>query len=80
MQTVVTRRQMLVASAAALAGTAMTGVLPGGDALSGPALANHPSDDAAKSNFQLRYLLGSCMYGYTSLGEILPVGALRLAG
>ncbi|MFW6171710.1 MAG: sugar phosphate isomerase/epimerase family protein [Planctomycetota bacterium] len=39
-------------------------------ALTGPMLAAAGADEEAR--FKLRYLLGSCMYGYTPLAEILP--------
>lgn len=40
-------------------------------AISTAALAQF-SQAARRSDFQFRYLLGSCMYGYTGLAEILP--------
>ena len=49
----INRRQMLQASAATLASTALTGAVPADD-------------------FKLEYIVGSCMYGYLYIGEILP--------
>ena len=51
------RRQMLASSAAAV---------------SAAAASSSFSAMAAKADFQFRYMLGSCMYGYLYLGEILP--------
>ena len=51
-----TRRHLLQSTAAALASTASAGFV-----------------QAAKAeDFRLNYMLGSCMYGYLYLGEILP--------
>lgn len=53
----ISRRSMLSASAATLAATASY---------------NFAHASATKSDFQFRYMLASCMYGYLYLGEILP--------
>ncbi len=50
---------------AMLAGTVVAGTVVAGQA-SGTSVA---TDD---DSFELRYMLGSCMYGYTPLAEILP--------
>ncbi|WP_077022926.1 sugar phosphate isomerase/epimerase family protein [Fuerstiella marisgermanici] len=51
------RRQMLVSSAAAVATTA---------------IGSSFAAAAAADGFQFKYMVGSCMYGYLYLGEILP--------
>ncbi|MEO2017562.1 MAG: sugar phosphate isomerase/epimerase family protein [Fuerstiella sp.] len=51
-----TRRQMLASTAAIAAGTSRTGF----------------SAVSAATDFQFKYIVGSCMYGYLYLGEILP--------
>ena len=51
-----TRRQMLVSTAAIAAGTTRTGF----------------SAVSAANDFQFKYIVGTCMYGYLYLGEILP--------
>lgn len=50
------RRDLLAGSAAIAAGTLLNRVLPA----------------AENDTFELKYIVGSCMYGYTSLAEILP--------
>lgn len=52
-----TRRQMLATSAAAIAGTQLSACF---------------ADAAEKTGFRPRYMLASCMYGYTAVETILP--------
>ncbi|MCP4784345.1 MAG: sugar phosphate isomerase/epimerase [Fuerstiella sp.] len=51
-----TRRQMLVSTAAIAAATSRTAF----------------SSISAATDFQFKYIVGACMYGYLYLGEILP--------
>ena len=51
-----TRRQVLASAAAVAAGAGRTGF----------------SAASAAAEFQFKYIVGSCMYGYLYLGEILP--------
>ncbi|MCP4513232.1 MAG: sugar phosphate isomerase/epimerase, partial [Fuerstiella sp.] len=51
-----TRRQVLASAAAVAAGAGRTGFSAG----------------PAATEFQFNYIVGSCMYGYLYLGEILP--------
>jgi len=57
MKHTLTRREMLAATAAGVA----SATLPGGRL-----------DASEESRFEPRYILASCMYGYTKLAEILP--------
>ena len=54
----ITRREMLSASAATVA--------------AGSTIATGRANGAEKTGFRLRYILGSCMYGYTTLEKIVP--------
>lgn len=60
----VTRRRFLHASAATIAGTTLLDAAQPQEKTSGESAEDKP--------FQLRYMLASCMYGYTAVSEIAP--------